>query len=70
MIRTPPMRRQLRQQAARLRQGDRRSWSGRSELPAGATGALMTYMHRGKQFIVVPIGSTNHPAEFVAFSLP
>ena len=39
-------------------------------LPAGTTGALMTYMHRGKQYIVAPIGSTDHEGEFVALSLP
>ena len=44
--------------------------AGDCKLPAGATGAMMTYMHEGKQFIVVPIGATNHPAEFVALSLP
>ena len=40
------------------------------ELPAGTTGAIMTYMHRGKQYIVAPVGSTDHPPEFVALSLP
>ena len=40
------------------------------ELPAGTTGAIMTYMHRGKQYIVAPVGSTDHPPEFVAMSLP
>jgi quinoprotein glucose dehydrogenase len=40
------------------------------KLPAGTTGAIMTYLHKGKQYIVAPIGSTNYPAEFVAFSLP
>ena len=29
----------------------------------------MTYMHKGKQFIVVPIGARDHPAEFVALAL-
>ena len=40
------------------------------ELPAGTTGAIMTYMHRGTQYIVAPIGSTDHPPEFLALSLP
>jgi quinoprotein glucose dehydrogenase len=40
------------------------------ELPAGTTGAIMTYMYQGKQYIVAPIGATNHPAEFVALALP
>jgi len=41
-----------------------------TQLPAGTTGAPMTYVHNGKQFIVVAIGSREHPAEFVAFALP
>jgi hypothetical protein len=30
----------------------------------------MTYMHNGKQYVVVAIGSADHAGEFVAFSLP
>jgi hypothetical protein len=30
----------------------------------------MTYMIKGKQFIVVSIGARNHPPEYVALSLP
>jgi hypothetical protein len=30
----------------------------------------MTYMARGKQYIVVPVGGANLPAELVALSLP
>jgi quinoprotein glucose dehydrogenase len=41
-----------------------------TELPAGTTGAPMTYMFGGKQYVVVAIGSRQHTAEFVAFSLP
>jgi quinoprotein glucose dehydrogenase len=40
------------------------------EFPAGTTGAPMTYMFNGKQYIVVAIGSRQHPAELVALSLP
>ena len=40
------------------------------ELEAGATGAPMTYMHQGKQYIVFAIGAPRHAAEFVALSLP
>jgi quinoprotein glucose dehydrogenase len=40
------------------------------ELPAGATGSIITYLHNGKQYIVVPIGSRTHTPEFVALSLP
>ena len=40
------------------------------ELPAGVTGGPMTYMSEGKQYIVVPIGGSDHPAEWVALGLP
>ena len=40
------------------------------DLPAGTTGAPITYMVEGKQFIVVAIGGVDHPGEFVALSLP
>ena len=39
------------------------------ELEAGTAGAPMTYMADGRQYIVVGIGETNHPAEFIALSL-
>lgn len=38
-------------------------------MDAGTTGAAMTYLHEGKQYIVVAIGDRDHPAEFVAFAL-
>ncbi len=41
-----------------------------TELPSGTTGGPMTYMYKGKQYIVVPVGSKDHPAEFVALALP
>ena len=41
-----------------------------TELPAGTNGSLMTYLSNGKQYIVMPIGSRTHAAEFVALSLP
>ena len=40
-----------------------------TELDAGSTGTFMTYMFKGKQYIVIAIGGQNHAAEFVAFSL-
>jgi quinoprotein glucose dehydrogenase len=40
------------------------------ELPSGTTGAPMTYLFKGRQYIVVPIGGKNHPPEFVALALP
>jgi quinoprotein glucose dehydrogenase len=42
----------------------------RIELPAGTTGAPMTYMHDGRQFIVVAVGGIKEPAEWVALGLP
>ena len=40
------------------------------ELPANATGALMTYLAGDKQYVVVPIGGRGRPAELIALSLP
>lgn len=39
------------------------------ELPANATGAPMTYMAGGKQFIVFPVGGGPLPEELIAVSL-
>jgi quinoprotein glucose dehydrogenase len=41
-----------------------------TELPAGTTGAPMTYLFKGKQYIVVGIGSRDYTAEYVALALP
>lgn len=40
------------------------------KLPAGATGSLMSYMFRGKQYLIVPVGGRTAPAEFIALALP
>ena len=57
-----------RRQVPRLRQGDGQVvWE--TDLPAGTTGAPMTYMANGQQYILVPVGSKAHDAEWVAFSL-
>ena len=41
------------------------------DLPQGTTGAPMTYMFEGKQYLVVAVGGTEpNSAEFVALSLP
>ncbi len=40
------------------------------ELPAGASGAPMTYLHAGTQYIVVPIGDRSVPGELLALALP
>jgi quinoprotein glucose dehydrogenase len=39
-------------------------------LEAGATGAPMTYLHKGRQYVLFAIGGANHAAEFVALGLP
>ena len=41
-----------------------------TDFPAGTTGAPMTYMFEGKQYIVVAIGGKEVPAEWVALGLP
>jgi quinoprotein glucose dehydrogenase len=43
---------------------------GEVALPRNAMGAPMTYMLNGKQFIVVPTGGANLPAELIALCLP
>ena len=40
------------------------------ELPSGTTSGPMTYMHEGKQYILVPVGSSSDPPEWVALGLP
>jgi quinoprotein glucose dehydrogenase len=42
----------------------------RIPLPAGATGAPMTYMHAGRQFIVVAVAGEDHDPELIALALP
>jgi quinoprotein glucose dehydrogenase len=39
------------------------------DLGAGTTSPPVTYMYKGKQYIVVGVGSVDHPAELVAMSL-
>ncbi|WP_419940628.1 PQQ-binding-like beta-propeller repeat protein [Candidatus Palauibacter sp.] len=41
-----------------------------TELPSGTTGGPMTYLHDGKQYIVVAVGGREQPAEYVALGLP
>ena len=43
---------------------------GKVELPAGASGAPISFLHAGKQYIVVPIGERDHEGELVALALP
>ena len=39
-------------------------------LPAGTSGAPMTYMHNGKQYIVVAVSGRQTPGELIALALP
>jgi glucose dehydrogenase len=41
-----------------------------TDLGAGTTGGPMTYLHNGKQYIVVAVGGRDHFPEFVALGLP
>lgn len=43
---------------------------GEAALPRNATGAPMTYMLNGTQFIAVPTGGKNLPAELIVLRLP
>ena len=40
------------------------------DLPAGTTGGPMTYLHEGRQYIVVAIGARGEIPEWVALALP
>jgi quinoprotein glucose dehydrogenase len=40
------------------------------ELPSKSTGAPMTYMHKGVQYIVTAVATRDHPAELVALAVP
>jgi quinoprotein glucose dehydrogenase len=41
-----------------------------TELDAGTSGAPMTYLFEGKQYVVVAIGGKEHAPEWIAFGLP
>jgi quinoprotein glucose dehydrogenase len=41
-----------------------------AELPAGTTGAPMTYEYEGKQYIVVAVGGIDTKPEYVALAIP
>jgi quinoprotein glucose dehydrogenase len=40
------------------------------ELPGAQIGLPMSYMHEGKQYIIVAVSARGEPAEIVAFALP
>ncbi|MEI7932681.1 MAG: PQQ-binding-like beta-propeller repeat protein, partial [Alphaproteobacteria bacterium] len=42
---------------------------GTVQLPTLSTGAPMTYMHKGRQYIIVPVSAPGKPAELVAMTL-
>ena len=41
-----------------------------TELPGGTTGGPMTYLHEGRQYIVVAVGARGEVPEWVALALP
>tara|TARA_B100001123_G_scaffold451250_2_gene629113 strand:- start:31271 stop:33232 length:1962 start_codon:yes stop_codon:yes gene_type:complete len=41
-----------------------------TELPGGTTGAPMSYIHDGRQFVVVAVEGLTETAQWIAFSLP
>jgi quinoprotein glucose dehydrogenase len=41
-----------------------------NDLGTGTTGAPMTYLHNGKQYVVVAVGGAKHSPELVALTLP
>jgi quinoprotein glucose dehydrogenase len=57
---------------ARMRAFDKKTGKliAQIAMPTHATGAPITYEVGGKQYIVVPVGGQNLPAELLAFSLP
>ena len=57
---------------ARLRAYDKTNGEekGAVFLPAEQSGSPMTYMYKGKQYIVLAIGGRGFASEFIAFKLP
>jgi len=60
------------EQSAKLRAYDKATGkdAGAVFMPAGQTGAPMTYMAGGKQYIVIAVGGPGFPGEFIAYALP
>ena len=42
----------------------------RVEIETGAGGSPMTYLHEGRQYLVVAAGGSGAPSELIAFALP
>jgi quinoprotein glucose dehydrogenase len=57
---------------AMLRAYDKKTGSdaGAVYMPAPQTGSPMTYMHNGRQYIVLAVSAPNYGAELLAFKLP
>ncbi|HJO18167.1 MAG: PQQ-binding-like beta-propeller repeat protein [Vicinamibacterales bacterium] len=53
--------------AVNKRTGDR---LGTVEIPSNGQYGMMTYLHDGKQFVVVQIGGSQYPSSLVALALP
>ena len=43
---------------------------GAVTIPAAQTGSPMTYLHDGKQYLVVAVGGGSYQGELIAFALP
>ena len=70
MVRTPPGAGEDAGKAFRAYNKDSGAVIWETTFPAGTNGSPITYMHDGKQYIVMPIGSLTHPGEWVALALP
>ena len=44
--------------------------AGAVYMPTGQTGSPMTYLWKGKQYLIVAVGGPGHPGELIAYSLP
>ena len=44
--------------------------AGAVYIPAGQTGSPMTFLHQGRQYIVLAISGVGYPGELIAFRLP
>ena len=56
--------------AERVQQARRARRSARVKLPAAGQYGMMSYMHEGKQYVVVQIGGAQYPGSLVALTLP
>ena len=70
MVRTPPGAGEDAGKAFRAYNKDSGAVIWETIFPAGTNGSPITYMHDGKQYIVMPIGSLDHPGEWIALALP